>query len=93
MAEQRFCGANPQVFELLRSGLAAGGVPAPGSSALAAEVMSHGGQVPADPAAFQQAYAYFLQQGFDDAAAQQLAVEALETRGTGGLEQETLLEP
>lgn len=93
MADLRFAGQDPRVFELLRQGLAEQGVPAPGSSALAAEVVSHGGQVPADPAAFQQAYDYFRQQGYDDAAAQQLAVEAIETDGTGGLKQETLLEP
>lgn len=70
--------ASPEVYRALVKHFVSDDMPTPAAGHMAAEVMSHGDGMDTSIERFNTAYRGFREQGFDEEAAQHLAVEALE---------------
>jgi len=71
---------NPEVFETIRKHLRSDGVPSDAANHLTSEMIAHGTDVDSSVEHFTRMYENFKSKGFDDEAAQALAVEAMEGR-------------
>lgn len=72
--------ASPEVYAAIRSHLQTDGVPREAANHLASEMVAHGDEARTSVDRFQEFYSRYKSNGFDDEAAQALAVEALEGR-------------
>jgi len=88
----RFAGS-PEIFEALQQHFASDGVPAPANAALAAEVVAHGPAADTSIENFTEAFQQLKAMGYDDQAAQLLAVEALEQGSLGGQPEQNYPDP
>lgn len=70
--------ASPEVYSAVRSHLQSDGVPREAANHLASEMVAHPDEMDTSVDRFQEAYARLKRTGYDDEAAQALAVEALE---------------
>jgi len=70
--------ASPEVYRALAKHFTSDDVPRPAAAHMAAEVLTHGEGMETSIARFDEVYRSLRSQGFDDEAAQHLAVESLE---------------
>lgn len=76
---ERFA-ASPEVYSAVRRHLQSDGVPREAANHLTSEMVTHGEDVDSSIDRFQELHARLRSQGFDDEAAQALAVESMEGR-------------
>lgn len=76
---------SPQVYEALAKHFTSDEMPRPAAQHMAAEVMTHGEGMDTSIERFQRLYRSFREQGFEDEAAQHLAVESLEQQSGEGV--------
>ncbi len=77
MAIDRFA-ASPEMYSAVRRHLETDGVPHEAANHLASEMAAHPNEMDTSVAQFQQSYEELKRRGYDDEAAQSLAVEAME---------------
>lgn len=75
---------SPEIFQALAKHFTSDDMPRPAAQHMAAEVLTHGEGMDTSIDRFNQVYQSLRSQGYDDEAAQHLAVEALEQAGEGG---------
>lgn len=76
--------ASPEVYQALAKHFTSDDMPRPAAAHMAAEVLTHGEGMDTSVARFNELYRSLRGQGFNDEAAQHLAVEALEQENEGG---------
>jgi len=69
---------SPEVYQALAQHFASDEIPEGAAHHLAAEVMAHGDEVDTDVERFFAVYQQLLEQGYDEQAAEHLAVEIME---------------
>ncbi len=69
---------SPEVYQALAQHFSSDDVPEGAAHHLAAEVMAHGDEVDTDVERFFAVYQQLLEQGYDEQAAEHLAVEIME---------------
>ncbi len=78
----RIAGAevDPEVFQTIWKHLKTDGVPDQAANQMTAEMLTHGEDFESSIEKYEQYYAIFREKGFNEHAAQAMAVEALEGR-------------
>ena len=78
----RIAGAevDPEVFQTIWKHLKTDGVPDQAANQMTAEMLTHGEDFESSVEKYEQYYAIFREKGFNEHAAQAMAVEALEGR-------------
>ena len=82
-AGEKPCGcqhSEPEVFQTIWKHLKSDGVPDQAANQLAAEMLQHGEDFESSIAKYEQYYAMYREKGFNEHAAQAMAVEAMEGR-------------
>ena len=71
---------NPEVFQTIWKHLKTDGVPDQAANQMTAEMLTHGGDFESSVAKYQEMESNYKSKGFNEHAAQAMAVEALEGR-------------
>jgi hypothetical protein len=72
------CANDPEIFQTIWKHLKTDGVPDQAANQMTAEMLSHGDDFESSVEAYQSAYQNFRERGYNEHAAQAMAVESLE---------------
>ena len=72
------CANNPEIFQTIWKHLKTDGVPDQAANQMTAEMLTHGDDFESSIEAYQSAYQNFRERGYNEHAAQAMAVESLE---------------
>jgi len=72
------CANDPEIFQTIWKHLKTDGVPDQAANQMTAEMLTHGDDFESSVEAYQSAYQNFRERGYNEHAAQAMAVESLE---------------
>lgn len=72
------CANDPEIFQTIWKHLKTDGVPDQAANQMTAEMLTHGDDFESSVEAYQSAYRNFRERGYNEHAAQAMAVESLE---------------